>query len=108
MHRMKFILASITLSLLAVVSSAWAEEGVVCAAILACDNNGGVLQQYKGGPCESYYQAQCTAELANGLSSRVESCENGREALLSSNGLLNKQNLRLKRQIRKLKRQRSL
>ncbi len=103
MPHMKLFALVFVITGLVVTPSAWAQgEGIVCAAVVACDGNGGVLQEFRGGPCEAVYQTQCTSELANTLGEQVQSCESSKRTLSKNLNTLTKKNRNLQRQIRKL------
>lgn len=40
-------------------STAFAEDQVVCAAVLPCNSSGEVLPVFKEGPCGAIYESQC-------------------------------------------------
>ena len=73
-----------------------AEDEVLCAAVLPCDEDGSVMPPYDRGACASYYRELCTQYAIEQLGDRVAVCT-------VEKGDLEKQNRRLRRQLRAVK-----
>lgn len=56
---MRHLFLAIVISLVGVVNVYAEDDLKLCAAVLPCDGEGGVLEGFKGGECEAVYAEMC-------------------------------------------------
>lgn len=79
-HLLLTLIAICTLSSAFMPRQAYAQGAdVVCAAILACDEDGQVSLPYRNGACAEYYARQCASELANSIATQLAQCQDQHE-----------------------------
>lgn len=74
-----------------------AEDGVVCAAIYPCNEDGSVQSPYNEGACAEYYRDMCSGSEVQKEGDGLLQCEIARAQLTRTNK-------RLKKQLRAVKR----
>jgi hypothetical protein len=52
-----------------------AEEGFVCAAVMRCNPDGTVMEEFDRGECAPMYRSQCLSRLANDVQESLVVCK---------------------------------
>ena len=76
------------------------EDIVVCAQVLPCDEEGNVLEEYRGGACEAQYAQKCSLFF---LSQKEASCQDNIQEYEKALDKKSKKIRKLQRRIKRLK-----
>ncbi len=105
---MKKLLTAFFLISFILGQGAIAEDGVVCAAVYPCDDNGNLLDEYSDSqsPCLDYYIGQCLVTKLQISKQSIQTCEfqkSDLEATIESMNSTERKYLRLKKKLKELR-----